>query len=375
MHPVALVTRTLADLDSAYIIGSATNLWLDGEPTEAQLVNYFADGRSLDCWVHAKDVRAVTGLVEALTLGWSWNANKVIVMEYSGRAHSPYMRFYGQFAPAYSNVTVRLKFELHIYSYGATVSDVLLTMAADITANMKYVHKGQVTGILPSAIPDSRERRLIWLGTCSRERRTAIEQRRQDRKLVAGWYETCKEPPPEPWTGVLSGWRCYKLKAAPGDPGILQGDAGRYWRGTRFQAECNGAYTGPNSPDSPNHMQEHSEAQNGGACGIYMQFKPRINHGNWQVYASCVAWGNVHLYTDGARCQYVRIEKLYVMDTTLAKDAELLAFLERVYQVPVVGRVPLVPMEQLWDGGKGVLPTEAEFLGVDGLWDDRESHR
>lgn len=381
MHPVALITRTLANHDSAWIIGSTTNLWLDGEPTEAEIVNFFADsektGRALDVWGPAGRVKELQELLVAVTIGWSWTARRP---GYGDKTtHVPYMILEGKFTLSGQWNAYKFGVSLHVYSTGASVQDVLVTMTSDITANVKYVHKGELTGILPSAIDDSRERRLVWLSTCSATRRTAIayKQIKNQQALVTGFYATCVEPPPPPpeqYTGVLRGWRCYKLNMSPGQAGILQGDAGRYWRGTTFRAECAGKLEGKGSPDWPGHMAAHAEAAGGGSCGIYMQFAPRMNHGNWQVYASVVAWGNVELYTHGARCQYVRIEKLFVVDPAIAGSQEDMEFLERVYQVPVVARVPMVPMDELWDGGAPVLPALAEFLGVEELWDDRNTH-
>lgn len=371
MHPIALVTRTLASDARTSLIGSVTNLWLDGEPTDSEIVNYFIDnsrtGRQLDVHAAPGSVAGVVKLLAQLASG---------SVPFEDVTRQPY-DYYKRNAKQESKQLRFAGLGVNIYCKYPTVLETMHN--GDITANMKYVHQGVLTGLLPTAIDDARDGKLVWLGTCSSGRKQEIALKMRNcrgeghqlrsmspaiKPLVPGFYGVAVEPPweVEKLDKVLTGWRTYRVCPSTG---ILMGDTGVYWKSEKFDSVCK--YGGADEqPSSAKHLDEHE-------CGVYVQWRPRVNNynyhnGGWQVYAQCVAWGNVAMYTEGCRAEKVRLEKLYVVDTRVAGDSEAMELLRRVYQVPVVG----------WPTGGNFgfselfrEPTMEEFLGVDSLFDDR----
>lgn len=384
MDATVMAVRTLAMDSRCALIGSVTNLWLDGEPTDGQIVSYFVDnsrtGRALDVWVAPADLGEVVKLLVTLAYG------KYGLDDVDGNTRSYYSSKSKKNMDWLYNPYYQLTFGKLPVRFYCKAASVLETIgpAADITANMKYVRNGQLVGLIPAAIPDARDKKIVWLSTCSKQRKEEIRQKKVrlgsgggqvptnriglssgPLALVPGWYAVAEEQKQqfEQHQGVVAGWRTYRICDRAG---LLMGDTGFYWKSDKLENTGCGAYSTNGLTADAEHMDECM------SCGIYVQWLPRRNnssqHGRmYDVYAQCVAYGNVVMYTDGCRAEKVRLEKLYVVSKAASRNEQQMELLRRVYQVPVVGW-PDVPtgFSELFRE-----PTMEEFLGVESLFDDR----
>lgn len=341
------IIRVLADMEGVALIGSVTNLWLDGPPQDSTIVGYYEDapktGRDLNVVCRADAFSSVTKLIESIVV------RKLTLVRQNG-------------------IEIRVNTQLMIrFTIAASAWDALVTTRADITANMKYVQQNELQEILPASIEDAKEGRLMWLDTCSNGRRYDIENKRNKAKkaLQLGFYGVCAEPPPPPieqYQGVIRGWRVYRWAQANSQVNmpVLQGDTGRVWTRSTFEGTCR--HSTKEAISDPDHMK-------GCSCGIYMHTLPRVNWNSWDVYAECVAWGNVVVHTNGKqgalreewgyRAQFVRIERLFCVSSDVEDD--WMRVLKAVYAVGV--ERPLFPLynETMY----------AQYLGVPKMFNDR----
>ena len=125
----------------------------------------------------------------------------------------------------------------------------------------------------------------------------------------AGTTVAQPEIPDDPNPVLIRGWRQYDHRIS-GD--ILRGMTGRCWMNATMQANCNVVW-------DTDAAEEHLLAGSC-TCGIYV-LKERPEGDLAPILAEVVGWGAYVEYERGWRCQYVRIERLFVPDTVAALRA------------------------------------------------------